>query len=485
MSSQYEKIGYTGLPEEAERLMYALAHEEPEFSAVKVLNTAQKIVLGLLLIGVAGVFFIDWLGALIALNGLFLAFYLIIVTYKAYLIHVSITTQNILSFTESEVRAAYNDELPPYTILLPLYHEQEVAASLVHGLEKLIYPRDKLDIILLLEEDDSETREALLQTQLPAYMRIVTIPDLHPRTKPKACNAGLAMAKGEYVVIYDAEDRPEPDQLIKAVLGFRYSPDDVVCLQAKLNFYNQHHNLLTRLFTTDYSVWFDLTLPGLDYLEAPIPLGGTSNHFKTDKLKQLLGWDAYNVTEDCDLGMRLAMAGYTTKMIESTTWEEACSDVGFWIKQRSRWVKGYIQTYLVHLRRPLLHFKMLGVGKTLMFHLTVAGTVISLLINPVYWLLAAGWFTLRIEIISLFFPFPLVLWGTLCLFVGNFLFVYAAMLATYQRGYYDLVKYCLYLPLYWILASVGAWKGFIQIITRPSYWEKTKHGLSRITSSDS
>ena len=465
------------LTSEARRFMYELPDKATDFSAVKVLNGMQQLTLLVLLAVLILSFLADWTSTLIAVNGLCLAFYLIMVAFKAYLNHVSIKSPEILKFDEPELAAVQEDSLPPYTILVPLYKETEVLKQLVEGLDALIYPKEKLDVLLLLEETDAETRAAVEAMDLPRYVRVLIVPDLQPRTKPKACNAGLAMCEGEYLVIYDAEDRPEPDQLMKAVLGFRKVPEEVVCLQAKLNFYNRCFNLLTRLFTTDYSVWFDLTLPGLDALEAPIPLGGTSNHFKVKELRELLGWDPYNVTEDCDLGTRLAMAGCRTKILDSTTWEEACSEVGFWVKQRSRWVKGYMQTYLVHLRRPVRHLRTLGVGKTLMFHLMVGGTVVSLLINPLYWLLTLAWFSFRLELIAFMFPFPLVLWGVLCLFVGNFLFIYVAMLASYQRGYYDIVKHCLLLPLYWLLASIGAWKGFLQLVTRPSYWEKTRHGL--------
>ncbi len=468
------------LTKEALEFLYALPAREPDLSAKRVLSRLQKFALLLLVAALLLAFAVDSVTTLIAINGLFLGFYLIIAAFKSYLIHLSITSGELIEFSEAELREARQGYLPEYTVLVPLYKETEVIHHLLEGLNELIYPREKLDILLLLEEDDSETRRAIDSVDLPGHIKVITVPDLQPRTKPKACNAGLAMARGKYLVIYDAEDRPEPDQLLKAVSGFRTLPEDVVCLQARLNFYNQRQNLLTRFFTTDYSVWFDLAMPGLDALGAPIPLGGTSNHFKVSKLKELLGWDPYNVTEDCDLGMRLAMAGYRTKMLDSTTWEEACSESGFWIRQRSRWVKGYIQTYLVHLRRSVQHLKTIGIGKTLLFHLTVAGNVLCLLINPIYWIMAAAWFALRWELISVLFPFPLVLWGAVCLFAGNFLFIYASMLATYQRGYHDIVKHCLLLPLYWVLTSIGAWKGFLQIITRPSYWEKTRHGLDML-----
>ncbi|MFP4027408.1 MAG: glycosyltransferase family 2 protein [Candidatus Brocadiia bacterium] len=463
---------------EARGFMHALPEQHPDLSAVMVLNGMQKLVLfGLLAFLIAGALF-DWTTTLIAANGVCLAFYLVVVAFKSYLIHLSITSRKEMSFRREELDAIREEDLPVYSILVPLYKEAEVLPKLLDGLEALEYPKNKLDVLLLLEEGDYDTIRASRGLELPDYVRVVIVPDVQPKTKPKACNLGLGLARGKYLVIYDAEDRPEPDQLRKAVCGFRKIGPGVVCLQAKLNFYNQRQNILTRWFTTDYSVWFDLMLPGLDYLEAPIPLGGTSNHFKVKKLKELLGWDPYNVTEDCDLGMRLAMKGYRTRIIDSTTWEEACSALGFWVRQRSRWAKGYIQTYLVHLRRPLTSLRTLGLRKTFAFHMMVGGTFLCLLLNPIYWFLTSVWFAFRWEAFSELFPFPLILWGLLCLFLGNFLFIYSTMLATFQRGDYDLIKHCLLVPFYWILASIGAWKGFLQLITRPSYWEKTKHGLS-------
>jgi len=466
------------IPAQAREFMCALPEKRPDWSAARVLTPCQALallcMLGLVVYGL----FRDWSRTVIVLNGICLAFYLLLVVFKAYLIHLSITWKREIHFSAEELVALRDEELPAYTVLVPLYREAEVLPPLIAGLEGLDYPKDKLEVLLLLEEDDSATISAARSLAMPPYVRTVTVPDCAPKTKPKACNLGLALARGEFLVIYDAEDRPEPDQLKKAVLGFRKSGPQVICLQAKLNFYNQRQNLLTRWFTTDYSVWFDLVLPGLDYLEAPVPLGGTSNHFRAARLRELLGWDPYNVTEDCELGVRLAMSRSRTRIMDSTTWEEACSALSYWIRQRSRWTKGYIQTYLVHLRRPLSHLWKLGPAKALVFHLIVGGTFLCLLINPVYWAMTTLWFALRWEALGRLFPYPLILWGLLCLFVGNFLFIYSTMLATYQRGYYDLVKYCLLVPLYWLLASVGAWKGFLQLITRPSYWEKTKHGLS-------
>jgi cellulose synthase/poly-beta-1,6-N-acetylglucosamine synthase-like glycosyltransferase len=223
-------------------------------------------------------------------------------------------------------------------------------------------------------------------------------------------------------------------------------------------------------------MWFELLLPGLDADGAPIPLGGTSNHFLTARLRELGAWDPYNVTEDADLGIRLHKAGYRTAMVDSTTLEEANSDLGNWIRQRSRWIKGYIQTYLVHMRNPFLLMKQAGFKGFMSFQLVVGGTFIFLL-NPIFWLLTTVFFITRAEFIQAMFPTFVFYLAALMLFVGNFIFLYLNVAGSVQRGLYGLAKYALISPLYWGLMSLAAWKGFIQLVTNPFYWEKTTHGL--------
>jgi len=466
-----------GISDGTWRETFRLVFERPEDTAVKVLTAGQWVVaLAFLLVLMAGLL-ADPSLALTVINALVIGFYLTIVAYKFWLIHLSLGGSAGITVSADELAALRDEALPPYTILVPLFHETESLDRLLEGLRAIDYPADRLQALLLLEEDDAATREAVRSKELPPFARVIVVPDGHPKTKPRACNVGLAHATGEYLVIYDAEDRPEPDQLKKAVVAFAKTPTDVICLQARLNFYNKRQNLLTRLFTLEYSMWFDLFLPGLSDLGAPIPLGGTSNHFRTARLRELMGWDPFNVTEDCDLGVRIARRGYATRMLDSTTWEEACSHPRHWIRQRSRWVKGYIQTYLVALRRPFAIARRVGLARALGFHVMVGGTPFSLLVNPLYWTLTTLWFTLRWEGVTRLFPFPIVLWGLVCLFAGNFAFVYATLLAAFRRGDYDLVKYGLLVPFYWLLMSVGAWKGFLQLLTRPSYWEKTRHGL--------
>jgi cellulose synthase/poly-beta-1,6-N-acetylglucosamine synthase-like glycosyltransferase len=351
------------------------------------------------------------------------------------------------------------------------------AARLVESIGALDYPVTRLDVKLLLEADDDETLAALAELELPAHFATLIVPPVEPRTKPKACNYGLIHARGSFTVIYDAEDRPEPDQLKKVVACFAGLPEEVACVQCKLNYFNRNQNLLTKWFTAEYSMWFDLLLPGLSAVDAPIPLGGTSNHFRTERLLDLGAWDPFNVAEDADLGVRLHKAGGRTVVVESTTFEEANSDLHNWIRQRSRWVKGYIQTWLVHMRSPVKLLRQLGLRRFLSFQMTVGGTALVFLINPLYWLITSLWMATEAGGIRQLFPSFVYYAAGFSLNIGNFVFAYGTAAAAAHRGYDDLVKYGLLTPLYWGLMSIAAWKGLIQLVHNPFYWEKTDHGL--------
>ena len=441
----------------------------------------------------------------------FCTFYIVVVVLKLVCVGASIFLNNQVRVAPEEIAAIPDEELPVYTILVPLFHEKEVASKIVAAIERLDYPRQKLDVKLLLEPDDTETLEAIQALSLPPCYQVIIVPQSLPRTKPKACNHGLEHARGEHLVIFDAEDRPEPDQLRKAVAAFRKVGPRTVCLQAKLNYYNPDQNHLTRFFTVEYSTWFDLYLPGLHALGWPIPLGGTSNHFKTAVLREIGGWDPFNVTEDCDLGVRLHLLGYKTEILDSTTWEEANSELYNWIRQRSRWVKGYIQTHLVYMRHPLRTMRRLGPWGFFGFLFAVGGLALMLLLNPIFWLAAGTWLVLFgidlysmggsvSEVLSLADPLR---WSwrmlytdptgdpvanavsavfyamTLLLVAANLVFIGISLLACARRGIGRLMPYAVLSPLYWVLISVGAWKGFLQLLRRPFYWEKTKHGLDQ------
>ena len=398
--------------------------------------------------------------------------YFIICLHKLILVFLGIMRNKEIKVSEIEILS--NIDWPIYSILLPIYKEKGIFKQLYMAIESLDYPKDKLDIILLIEEDDIEIKEYLKNFNLPSYWRIIEIPDFQPKTKGKALNFGLYEAKGEFIVIYDAEDIPEKNQLKKAVLGFRKVLENVVCLQSKLNYYNPNQNLLTKWFTAEYSSWFDLYLPGIDSIEAPIPLGGTSNHFKTEILKKLKGWDPFNVTEDCDLGIRIFKNGYRTKVLDTTTWEEANSELKNWIKQRSRWVKGYIQTYFVHIRNPFKLIKKMGMKNFIHFNLIVGGNFFVLCFNPVAWVFLFNWIIFSHKI---YFPNIFFLIITPTLLFGNVVFVIINILGVLKRKWYNLIIPAIFIPLYWVLMSIGALKGLFQFFKKPHYWEKTQHAL--------
>ena len=456
----------------------ALSVERPDLSAKMPLTVSQKAVLAAG--SVALVLLLAWkpIPMARALILLATAFYLVFTLYKFLLMRFSISSHAEIRISDAEAAALREEDLPVYSILVPMYQEPESLAQLVQALRQMDYPGAKKDVQLLLEEDDSATRKAAAATVLPPGFRITLVPKSFPRTKPKACNVGLETARGVYLVIYDAEDRPEPDQLRKAVAAFAKVGPEVVCLQSKLSFYNPRQNLLTRWFTAEYAAWFDLSLPGLSALGAVIPLGGTSNHFLTARLRELRGWDAYNVTEDCDLGVRIYRLGYRSRMLNTTTWEEACGEFPFWIRQRTRWVKGYIQTYFVHMRNPVRLLRELGFENFLHFQLLVGGIVFSFLINPLFWFMALLWFALRLELLTHLFPGLVFIMAAFCLFAGNFVFAYMAAVGCYRRRYFDLVKYALLTPLYWIMMSYSGWRAFGQFFANPFHWEKTRHGFS-------
>lgn len=429
---------------------------------------------------IAGSLMVNWHSTLILLVAALSILYFTDLLFNLFLIYRSFAKAPELKIPEEDIAAVDDKDWPTYTIFCPLYKEWQVLPQFVTAMSRMEYPKDKLQVMLLLEEDDKETIKNAREFNLPKNFEIVVVPQSLPKTKPKASNYGLTKARGEYVVIYDAEDVPDPLQLKKAVLAFKRAGKNVVCIQAKLNFYNPHHNLLTKLFTAEYSLWFDLVLTGLQSVHAPIPLGGTSNHFRTADLRMLKGWDSFNVTEDCDLGMRLVKRGFRTAIIESTTHEEANSDIANWFNQRSRWIKGYIQTYFVHMRRPGEFIRHWRDPHAITFQLVVGGKILSLFINPFMWVMTISYFALRPivgEAIESLYPAAVFYIAAFSLVLGNFLYVYYYMIGCAKREHDDIIKYVFLVPLYWLFMSAAAWKALYGMITRPHYWAKTKHGL--------
>lgn len=453
-----------------------LPHHE---SALLTLKLWQKVALTLGLITLGLGLLINAKITAIIFIAILTFIYFADLIFSTYVLLKSLRFPPEIKVSDKEVARLKEENLPVYTILCPLYKEAKVVSQFVESISQLDWPKDKLDVILLLEEDDEETRKAVSWLGYFSYVRTLIVPASQPKTKPKACNFGLAHARGEYVVVYDAEDRPDPLQLKKAYIAFGKTGSKVICLQSKLNYYNTNHNLLTRLFTAEYSLWFDLVLPGLQSIETSIPLGGTSNHFRTKDLKGLHAWDPFNVTEDCDLGVRLFKAGYKTAIIDSTTLEEANSNIKNWFRQRSRWIKGYLQTYLVHMRDPISFVKSQGIH-ALIFQLVIGMRMIFMLVNPILWTLTISYFVLYRFVgpaIEALYPAPIFYMAVTSLIFGNFMYFYNYMIGCAKREQWSLIKFVFLIPFYWLMMSIASGLAFYQLITKPHYWEKTHHGF--------
>lgn len=456
-------------------------------SAFSPLTRKQKItMLGLLGLLVAS-FVFSWHATLVGIVSVITILYFTDLLFNFFLIYRSYFKEPEINVPTRSINKVSEDAWPRYSILCPLYKEWAVLPQFVKAMSALDYPKDKLQVMLLIEEDDTESQEKIAAMNLPYYFDVVIVPDSKPKTKPKALNYGISRVTGEYVVIYDAEDVPDPLQLKKAVLAFQKADKNIICIQAKLNFYNPDQNLLTRLFTIEYSLWFNLVLTGLQSIHAPIPLGGTSNHFRTADIIKLRKWDPFNVTEDADLGMRLMKKGFRTALINSTTMEEANSDTFNWIKQRSRWIKGYIQTYFVHMRNPKSFFATNRPQDLFIFQLIIGGKILSMVINPIMWLLTIAYFAftpITGDFIRSLYLTPVFYMGVFSMFIGNFLYMYYYMLGAAKREQWSLVPFALVTPLYWLGMSIAAALAIWEFVFKPHYWHKTQHGLHLEMDSD-
>lgn len=378
----------------------------------------------------------------------------------------------ILSAADKNVQ-----NLPVISIMVPLFKEKEIASSLLTRLDKLDYPRALLDIILVLEAEDTQTAAVIAQTDLPGHMRAIAVPPGSVTTKPRAMNYCLPFCKGQYIGIYDAEDAPEPQMLYKIARHFRSAAPDVACIQGELTFYNSRANFLARCFTIEYGCWFRLMLPAFDKLRLVMPLGGTTLFFKADILRNLGSWDAFNVTEDADLGIRLARAGYRTEFVNTTTFEEANNRAIPWVKQRSRWLKGYIITYLVHMRAPRALLRDVGLWRFIGVNVLFGMTILQITLAPAVWslwVLGFGGDHPMQEIIGdrgLTAVFALLICATVIEMLVSAIVIWRArkfhLLATIPLTFF-----------YHPLASFAIAKAIAELIHKPFYWDKTEHGHS-------
>lgn len=451
-----------------------------EFTAFFTFALWQKIAMFVWVILLAAGFAFYPLISAILFIGILSIIYFIDTVFTTFIVAKSLRNPPEISVIEEELANLDEATLPIYSILCPLYKESAVLPGFLKALENIDWPKEKLDVLLLLEENDPETIATAKKMDLPSYVRTIIVPESQPKTKPKACNYGLSLANGKYVVIYDAEDMPEPNQLKKAFIAFEKLPNTIKCLQAKLNYHNPDQNMLTRLFTAEYSLWFEVMLPGLQSINTFIPLGGTSNHFRTSDLILLKGWDPFNVTEDCDLGARLFKLGFKTAIIDSITLEEANSHYGNWIRQRSRWIKGYMQTFLVHTRRPFEFIKISGVH-ALIFQLSIGAKTVFSLINPLLWAATIAYFAFRETLgpaIESVYLSPIFYMAVFSLIFGNFMYLYNYMIGCAKRGEWQLIKYIFFIPIYWFFMSIASYMALWQLFVKPHFWEKTRHGLN-------
>ena len=366
--------------------------------------------------------------------------------------------------------------MPKVSMLVPLYHEDNIADALIKRLTRLTYPKALLEVVLVLEAKDTITRDTIARTPLPHWMRVIEVPDDGTiTTKPRALNYALDFCQGQIVGIWDAEDAPEPDQLEKAVARFAQAGPRVACLQGILDYYNARQNWMARCFTIEYAAWWRLILPGAARMGLALPLGGTTLFFRRDILEELGGWDAHNVTEDADLGIRLARAGYVTELIPTVTMEEANCHPWAWIKQRSRWIKGFLITYCVHMRRPLQLLHDLGLLRFWGVQAMFLCTVLQFATLPLLW---SFW----LPVFGFAHPVTTtlgtgVMWPLALLFLGSELIsIVVGALAVSDRAHRHLIPWVLTMPLYFPLAAVASYKALYELIAAPFYWDKTRHG---------
>ncbi|WP_299297488.1 glycosyltransferase [uncultured Tateyamaria sp.] len=369
--------------------------------------------------------------------------------------------------------------LPRVSVMVPLFKEERIAEALIARLSRLTYPKALLEVVLVLEAKDSVTRATLARTDLPRWMRVIEVPDDGTiTTKPRALNYALDFCNGDIIGVWDAEDAPETDQLEKVAAHFAQAAPDVACLQGILDYYNSRHNWIARCFTIEYASWWRLVLPGVAKMGLVLPLGGTTLFFRRTILEELGGWDAHNVTEDADLGIRLARNGYRTELIPTATFEEANARAWPWVKQRSRWLKGYLITYFVHMRSPRALLADLGWKRFLGLQAMFLATFSQFAALPLLWSFWLPTFGL---------PHPVtatlgssIVWPLAFFFIATELLnIFIGVLATSDRDRRHLIPWVLTMPLYFPLGALASYKALYELVTAPFYWDKTQHGTAQ------
>jgi cellulose synthase/poly-beta-1,6-N-acetylglucosamine synthase-like glycosyltransferase len=457
-----------------------LLHRQPHLSAQKVITSAQILALFICVCLLVTGFVLNPVLTFFSVSLAAATLFGAIVTLRC----LAVAYEDPKPLSKPLQELWQSEDFPVYSVLVPLYREADVVKDLVAALSALVYPAERLDIKLLVEEHDEPTRQALAALDCDERFEIIVVPKGKPQTKPRALSYAMALIRGDYVVVYDAEDRPDPDQLLKALEAFHKGPEHLACVQARLATYNGQESFFAAQFTAEYAGLFDVMLPVLARFRMPVPLGGTSNHFRRKALFHVGGWDPYNVTEDADLGMRLARKGWITGMIHSTTLEEAPTTAKVWYHQRTRWFKGWVQTWLVHMRHPLALLRDLGLRDFLAFQMLMIGMIVSACIHPFCVIISLGVIVQGFIQPELIMQAPSMEKAIFLLHGFVFLAGYAGSLALAwtgltRRRQFSLRKSLIGMPLYWFWLSLAAWGALFDLIRRPHFWAKTPHGLSR------
>lgn len=364
-------------------------------------------------------------------------------------------------------------EFPSYTVLVPILDEANMVPRLMNRLERLDYPAEKLEIVIICEELDAETIRAVRLNLRPPF-RLVIVPKGTPQTKPRALNFAMPTTTGEFVTVYDAEDKPHPEQLKAAIAAFNENPD-WAALQAPLDYYNSEGNWLTRQFSLEYAALFHVWVPFLAKLGAPFPLGGSSNHIRRNALESCGGWDAYNVTEDADLSFRMAAKGLKIGFLNCPTEEEAVANLKDWHKQRSRWMKGFMQSWLVHMHTPLRPMSGYGLIRFLTLQFTLGYT---LMCAALFCLSIVGGGLYLILYFTTGFTLPFSVLHFIALSLSLNMAILTGLVGALRAGKPNLALYAPLMPIYWLLLFWPVVKAFIELWRRPFYWHKTPHGVS-------
>ncbi|PZF78681.1 glycosyltransferase [Aestuariivirga litoralis] len=454
---------------------WGLARRWPRFTASRLITPAQAMVLLSLVAGV--------IIAAIHLPG---PLFITLASAASGAFFLGVVALRLLCFLPPVTRprpplqAIADDAWPVYSVMVPLFREVSVLDQLIGALRQLRYPQDRLDIKLVLEEEDSAMQRAVAGLALEPHFEVIIVPRGLPQTKPRALNYALQFCRGELLTIYDAEDIPQKDQLEKAARRFAAAPPDLACLQAQLTYYNPNDNWLTRQFTAEYATWFGELLRMLANHNLPLTLGGTSNHFRMEVLRRVGAWDPHNVTEDADLGLRLARLGYDIAVLDSLTFEEANMRLGNWMRQRARWLKGSLVTWLVHMREPLVFMRDVGPAGFWVAQVLTLAVVVSVLLHPICMvatvlLYVQGAVRAEPRGTSLIILAGLNLAVFVAGYAASIILTRRALLRRGIRGWYGTLAT---MPFYWVLMSGAAWMAIWQLFTRPFHWNKTEHGFA-------